>query len=135
MFNHSSFLLIFAGNAVLFFSCFVLSCDCSDGLEAQSHGKESGIDSILPTATQIHYTIFINTEKSKLYHSQHPIFILSCMWTMETGFRVKLSDPKSSLLSISSNISMTKNKFIQKLLFIVFYNIKISIAQKIRTLL
>lgn len=101
-----------------------------------SHMEKNQVSTLFsPLLLRFTIQYLLTPEKSKLYHSQHPIFILSCMWTMETGFRVKLSDPKSSLLSISSNISMTKNKFIQKLLFIVFYNIKISIAQKIRTLL
>lgn len=53
-------------------SCFVLSCDCSDGLEAQSHGKESGIDSIPSTVTQIHYTIFINARKVQIIPQSAP---------------------------------------------------------------
>lgn len=65
-----------------------------------SHMEKNQVSTLFsPLLLRFTIQYLLTPEKSKLYHSQHLIFVLSCMWTMETGFRVKLSDPKSSLLA------------------------------------
>lgn len=53
-----------------------LSCDCSSSLEAQSHGKESGIDSLFsPLLLRFTIKYLLTPEMSKLYQIQHLVFL------------------------------------------------------------